>query len=243
MFGKRLLLFAAAGSLCVTAALAIAILLFSEFGETQSRILMTTVLIGAFGLLALPAGVLFDQGRWRGLALLLVTLCGLGFAAAIAVIWTPDSPAALGKTMGTLAIFAAAAAQTAALAARRADGDARIVRRLFVASCALAFVVASMLASVFWGEIERETYFRFLAALAVADVLTVALQPILARLRSEEKPTLFRFHLYLESGEELDLELAAPTFVKALAGVVTIAEREGAVTRIDRKTVSPSSSE
>jgi hypothetical protein len=239
MSGKRLLLAATAGSLCVTAALAIGILLFSEFGATQGRILGTTALIGVFGLLALPAGVLIDQRRLRGLALLLVALCGLGFAAAVATVWTPDPPDAFGNTVTTLAVFAIATTQTAALAARGSSRDPRIVRRLLLASTGLAFLVASLLSVLVWGGFEQETYFRVLAALAVADVLSVALQPILARLRPVEQPSSYRLRLYLESGKELDFELEAPTFVQALGQAVATAERQGRVTRIDRTTGSP----
>jgi hypothetical protein len=64
--GKRLFALVLVFALCTSALLAIGILLLGEFDETQARILVTT---GLFSLLALPGGVLLDQGRsavWPG---------------------------------------------------------------------------------------------------------------------------------------------------------------------------------
>jgi hypothetical protein len=54
--GKRILSLAVVGSLCATAALAIAILLFSEFHRTQGRILGTTALIAFAGAACASSG-------------------------------------------------------------------------------------------------------------------------------------------------------------------------------------------
>jgi MFS family permease len=239
MSGRRLILLAAAGSLCVTAGLAIAILLFSEFGETQARILGTTALIGLYGLLALPAGILIDQHRLHRLAAGVLALCAIGFAVALAALWTSDPPAALDNAVWTTGLFAAASTQTAALAARRTARDPAVVKRLFIASTALAVTIAAMLAGAMWAELEDETYFRFLGAIAVADVLAVALQPILYRLRGTEEPARHRLRLHLESGDTVDLEVTATGFTDALVQAVTIAERKGRVVGIERVLPTP----
>lgn len=46
--------------MCATAALAVAILLFSDFDETAGRILGTTAAISFVSVLALPASVLVE---------------------------------------------------------------------------------------------------------------------------------------------------------------------------------------
>lgn len=233
--GKRILSVAVVGSLCATAALAIAILLFSEFGGTQARILGTTALIALSGLLALPAGILFDQGRLPRLATAVLALTLAAFALALAGIWASSPPAQLGKAIGTAMAFTLASAQTAALAARRKEGDPRAVRRLFAVSLALALVLASMVTLATWAEINRELYFRVLGALAVADVLAVALQPILARLRAPRTARVQRLRLLVEPGGELEVELEAPSFAAAVEKAVTATERQGhRVLRIER---------
>lgn len=232
--GRRILTFAVVGSLCATAALAIAILLFSDFGRTQGRILGTTALIALCGLLALPAGILFDQRRFPRLAQAVVGLTAIAFALALAGLWTGDAPDELGKAIATAMAFAIASTQTAALAARRGSRDPRSVRRLFAASIVLAIVLASMIGTGAWAEVDHELYFRILGALVVTDVLTVALQPILAR--SVRPTSVHALRLFVDPGGERELEVAAPSFAAAVAKAVADTEQNGTrVLRIERR--------
>jgi hypothetical protein len=237
--GKRILLLAIVGSLCITAALAITILLFSKFGETQGRILGTTGLIALYGLLALPAGILFDQGRRPGLARGVIVLTAVGFALAMGEVWTSSPPDQLGKMLASITSFALASSQTAALAARRSSRDAATVRRLFAASLALAAGLASMVTVAAWTEVDHQMYYRVLAALVVADVLAASLQPILARLGAEP-PVIHRLRLYVQGGAELELTVEAPSFATAVGKAIATAEQKGGrVVRIERVDQAP----
>lgn len=227
--GKRILSFAVVGSLCATAALAIAILLFSEFHRTQGRILGTTALIALAGLLALPAGILFDQGKAVRLARVVVILSVTGCALALAETWTNNPPDALGKAMATVFVFALASTQTAALTARRSERDPHSVRRLFVVSLALAVIIASMVAIAVWAEVGLELYFRVLGALVVADALAVVLQPILAR--TSRAPEVHRLRLLVDPGGARVVEVEATSFAAAVAKAIGTAERNGARVR------------
>lgn len=100
--GRRVLLVAIPVPLTATALLAIGILLFGGFGETEGRILTTTALLAGYGLLALPAGFLLDQGRIAALAADVLALAVTGFAVAVAAVWTGDPPAEVGKTLATI---------------------------------------------------------------------------------------------------------------------------------------------
>jgi hypothetical protein len=233
--GKRILLLAVVGALCITAALAIVTLLFSSFGQTQGRILGTTGLIALYGLLALPAGILFDQGRNPRLARAVILLTVAGFALAMGAVWSSNPPAQLGKALASVTAFALALTQTAALAARRGSREPATVRRLFPASLALAAVLASMITFGAWAEVGDQMYFRVLAALVVADVLIVALQPILARVGAEQPPVVHRLRLQVEGGGELELDVQAPSFATAVGRAIATAEQKGGrVVRIDR---------
>jgi hypothetical protein len=232
--GKRILSIAVVASLCATAALAIAILLFSEFGRTQGRILGTTGLLALSGLLALPAGILFDQRRLTWLATAMVVLATVGFMLAVTAIWLNDPPVALGKAVATVVAFTVASTQTAALVARGGDRERPSVRRLFASSLALALVGASMIAAAAWAIDDNELYYRILGALVVADVLTVVLQPVLAR--AGRVATVHRLRLLVEPGGERELDVEAPTFAAAVARAVARAEQNGSrVLRIERR--------
>ena len=80
---RRLVLIGVAVSLCATALLAIGILLFGNFGETEGRILGTTLMLAGYGLVALPAGFLLDQSRHRPLAGAVIALAATGLALAL----------------------------------------------------------------------------------------------------------------------------------------------------------------
>lgn len=240
MTGRRALLLAVAALLTASAALAIAILLFGDFGQTEGKILATTALLAAYGLLALPGPILIDQRRLRPLAVVLLALAAVAAAVSIAAVWLEDAPEALGKTVATVLAFLIAATQTAALAARLRRREPALVRALFAASTAVALTGATSVAVVIWAELDSELYARAVAALVVLDLLLVALQPILGRARPVTEPT--RLRLGLTTGADLDVTADAPDVAAAVAQAIAAAERNGRrVTRVEILSRPPSS--
>lgn len=231
--GRRIALSAIAASLIATALLAIGILLFGDFGETEGRILGTTALLAGYALLTLPAGFLFDQARLPSLAAAVVTLAAAGLALSLTAVWTNGSSDLLGKSVMTVTVFAAAATQTAALAARRRAGDPTSVRALFTASCVLALILAALATVAAWAEIDDSLYFRIVAAVAVLDVLLVVLQPVVALARPRGEAHHLR--LTVDPGDELETTIEAADFAAAAARAIRTAERDGRrVVRLER---------
>lgn len=224
-WGKQVLLLGVAGLLTASAALAIGILLFGDFGETEGRILATTAVVAGYALLALPAAMLVDQSRLLGLAAGVMSLAAVSATLAVAALWMEEPLGAHGKAIGTATSFLVALAQMSALALRRPQRDRALVRGLFAASCVLAAVAAAMIATVVWAEIDSDRYGRVLAAVVVLDVLAVALQPTLARAR----PRTMRigFSLVLEPDETVDIEVVAPDLASAAARAIRDVERNG----------------
>jgi hypothetical protein len=222
--GRRLLLLGVAGFLSVSALLAVGILLFGRFGETEGRILATTALLAGFGVLALPGAVLVDLGRLPALAGAVLVLDAAAASLALVALWT-DGGDALGRSFGTAMVLLLAAAQTAALAARRRAGDPRPVVLLFRASTALALCAACLAVAAIWAGVDGGALPRVFGSLVVLDLLAVALQPILARASAAPAPIHVR--LTVESGEQVDLMLRAPDFAAAAAKAIREVEREG----------------
>jgi MFS family permease len=223
---RRLLLSTVAAVLTLAALLAIGILLFGRFGETEGRILGTTIFLAGFGLLSLPAAILLDQARLPGLAALVIALSVAGFALATAAIWIGDPPEALGNLTVTVIAFGLAAAQTAALAARRREGDGRGLRLLYAGSTALAFVLAAVGSTAIWAEVDSQLFLRTFGAAVVLDVLLVALQPLLALLRRPQHRYVLR--LRLDEERELEVAVEASRLSRAAARAIDDAERAGA---------------
>lgn len=222
---RRLVLTGVAVSLSATALLAIGILLFGDFGETEGRILGTTMLLAGYGLLALPAGFLLDQSRHRALAGALVALAATALALSLISIWSGGGSATLGKSVGTLTFFAVAASQTGALAARRRATDPSSVNVLFAFSCGLALLLAVMATALLWAEPHGQLYLRILGALAVLDVLLVALQPVLALARPRGE--VYHLRIGFELGEEVETDVEAPDFAAAASRAIRETERSG----------------
>jgi MFS family permease len=223
--GKRLVLLAVAGLLIAAAALAIGILLFGDFGSTEGRILATTALLGVYGLLALPAAILRDQGRKPALAAAVIVLALAAASLTIATVWSDEPSDAVGKALGTINGLLVAAVQPAALTLRRREHDAPVVRMLFAASSALVLVLASMLTVLLWAELDSERYGRIFGALIVLDVLLVALQPILARARP--RAIAHRLRVDVAAAAPIDLIVEAPDVAAAAAKAIRTVERDG----------------
>ena len=226
MSTRRLLLSAVAAVLTLTALLAIGILLFGRFGETEGRVLGTTIFLALFGLLSLPAAILLDQERQRGLAALLFALSVVGFVLATAGIWIGDPPEAFGKLTATVVAFGLASTQTAALAARRREDDAPLLRLLFAGSTALAFALAAVGSTAIWVGVDSQLFLRTFGAAVVLDVLLVALQPVLALLRRPQRR--YVLHLRLDEAGEVDVTVEASRLSRAAAHAIDDAEQAGA---------------
>jgi hypothetical protein len=226
MGGGRIALFAVIGALTLTALLAIAIVLFGRFGQTEGRILGTTMLLALFGLLALPAALLLDQGRMRALAWVVLVLAAAGFTLATTLVWMGDDPpSVVVKLTATVVAFGLASTQTAALAARMRDADPAAVQALYRAATALVLVLAAAGSAAVWAEVEAQAFFRAFAAGAVLDVLLVALQPVLALVRRGEHR--YVLHLRLDPPADLEVTVEASRLARAAARAIDSAEAAG----------------
>jgi hypothetical protein len=222
---KQIVLLAVAGLVTVSGVIAIGILLFGDFGETEGRVLATTGLLAAYGLLALPAAMLLDRRRLPALAVVVLVLAAAGASFAVSAIWTSGPSDAHGKAVGTATAFLLASAQVSALVLRRPERDRSLIRRLFGMSSVLAVGIAAMFSLMLWAEFDSERYGRVLGALVVLDLVAVVLQPTLSRARPGA--TVIPLQLLLESDEVRDVEVLAPDLAAAAAKAIRQIEREG----------------
>jgi hypothetical protein len=233
---KRLFLGAVVVSLVVTAAIAIATLLFGDFGDTEGKILLTTALVSVYSLAALPAATLLDARRLLPLAWATLALAAAGFAVVQVLLWAEIDEQWLGQLSFTLSAYLVAGAQICALSSRLRPHDSGVVRALYAGGTVLALAAATMISVAIWAELESETYWRITGAVVVATLLLTALQPVLRRMQAPagEEPA-HRLRLTLAGGGEEEVELRARDFADAVARAVREAERGGAVVeRIER---------
>ena len=180
--GKRLFALVLVVALCASALLAIGILLLGEFDETQARILVTTGLIGFFSLLALPGGVLLDQGRHVPVAWTQIGLAVFSFVVVMNLTWGDADGENLWRVAGSATAVTGAFSQAATATSRRRATDTPGVRTLYLLSVGAVSLLAFLIVTAIWGEVDDEGFYRFLGAVAVLDLLLVLLQPVARRL-------------------------------------------------------------
>jgi hypothetical protein len=178
---KRFVLGLVAVALCVCGGLAVLFLLAGEFDGASWRILMTTVLLGLYSLLALPGAILLDQGRNALLAWSVVGLAVLSFVWAFRIVWAgSEGDDGSWRMLVTLTACATALTQVAATTARRRETDPASVGRLYGISNLLAYALAGMVTLASWDALgSGPLFWRLLGAVAVLDLLSVVLQPVL----------------------------------------------------------------
>jgi hypothetical protein len=232
MTRKRALLLMVALLLSATALLAITVLLVGRFGSTEGRILGSTALLAAYGLVALPAIVLLDKERARRLASAAVAFAMLAALLALLTVWSRSNSDAVGRAVGSVTIVALAFSQVCALTARREQEDPVSVKRLFTASCATVAVAAGMGVTFVWTSPKGSLAPRVLGAVVVLDLLLVALQPILARARADV--VRHRFQVVLVSGERIAVCVRGGDVASAAAHAIRSVEHErGPVVELD----------
>lgn len=232
---RRLFLRGLIVSLTATALLAIGVLLFGDLGETGGKIVATTALLSGFSLLGMPGAALLDHGRAVWLGWLTLGLAGYALAHALVLLWTEEQSG--WKLLLTGVAFTAAGSQASATTGRLRESDGRWVRILYVAAIAGSVLLAALASFAAWRELEdEEGFFRVLAALAVAVVLTTILQPILRRTaREDEAERSFVLALATAGGREVERTVEAPDFASAAASAIRELERSGEeVVRVER---------
>ncbi|HEU4942260.1 MAG TPA: hypothetical protein VFT18_03285 [Gaiellaceae bacterium] len=233
---RRLFFRALIVSLTATALIAIGVLLFAEFNDTTGKVIATTALISAFSLLGMPGGALLDHDRAVWLGWLTLALAAYALAHSLVLMWT-ESDAGLKVLLSGIA-YTVACSHAAATTSRRRDTDPPSVRVLYVGAIVGTVLAATLAAYAALAEVEdNEGFYRFLGALAVADVLATVLQPVLRRAGREARPReSFALQLTTDDGREVEQSVEAPDFAAAAAEAIRVLERTGAtVTRVERQ--------
>jgi hypothetical protein len=225
---RKLLLLAVVGALCLTAAVAVFVLLSDGFDDTSWRILATTSAISFFGLLAVPAGMLLERGRAVVLARASAGLTPVTFVLTLVVVWRRWSDG-VGKTWGVLLTLSVATAQAAAVEARRRDTDTPTISGLVAGSMLTGSVLAAMGVAAILTEIDDHTFYRVLGAIAVVDLLLITVAAVLRRGVGPSART------YSVRVDGLLVEAPGRDFAAAVAAAIRDAERDGTrVRRVER---------
>ncbi|MEO9014967.1 MAG: hypothetical protein ABI275_06560 [Terrimesophilobacter sp.] len=215
-------------SLSLTALVGIATLLGGDFGEVQGRIMMTTLVIGAFSVLALAdlavAGRRFEWCGYTG-----ILAAAVGLVVGLYLVWTDaEADAVFWKTLGIAAVLAASLAH-ANLLLLLGERRRSVVRTSLWITVGVIAVLAGMIIALIVtdGDIGTDTYARILGTVAILDGLGTILVPVVSRFLRDESSPRQRQGLMIALPAELSARLstlAAERAMPADAFVVKILE-------------------
>jgi hypothetical protein len=180
---KRLFLTVVIIALCAAALLGIGVFLFGTFGETELKILGTTVFFAFYSLTALCSAALYEKKMYVPLALLgMVTSAG-ALIMALYLIWVSnwvnEVPWKVGVTLGILA-FSFAHAGLLFLSSHPSTLS-KLIRAgtvVFIGIVALMLIFLTLDSTIF----EAELFYRFLGVFAIIDVLGTIVTPLTRKL-------------------------------------------------------------
>lgn len=215
-------------SLSVTAVIGIVTLLGGSFGDVQSKVMLTTLVIGVFSVLALAdLAVAGRRFQWSGYLGILTAAIALGMS--LSMIWGEAwSHEAFWKTFGIIAVLAGSLAH-ANLLLLLGERRRPVVQASLWITVALVALLAGMIIALILtdGDIGSDAYARVLGTVAILDVLGTIVVPVVSRFLRDETGPASRHGLVVALPADLSARvssLAAERQMTADAFVVKILE-------------------
>lgn len=178
---KKTFLISMIVSLSISALIGIFIFLFGDFGETEARMLLTTLTIGGYSLTGLYCSTLYEKKRAISLAFSGMAVSILGFLYTVLVIWEIIDLDILDnfKPLLMFIILAFSLAHSCLLLLIKSEKP--IIKNSLFATVGFIGIVALMLILLVFEAIDdpEEFYFRLLGVFAILDVLGTIVVPIL----------------------------------------------------------------
>jgi len=178
---KRVLLQTVVGTLVLAALVGIYVFLFGDFGETEAKILGTTLTISAFSLTSLACAAAHEQRRHP-----LLSIPGLGLAVVWLLLYIPAIWAewfdteAVGKTMAIVGLFSFSLAQACLLSLATLQ---RHVAWVFYAAVTAILLLATIISGIIvFDPHDEEWIMRTVGVVAILDGCFSLCVPILHKL-------------------------------------------------------------
>src|SRR5690625_354611 len=175
------------GALSVSALIGIYIFLAGDFGETEVRLLFTTLAIGGYSLAGLCCSVIYKRKELMVFSIIGMLTAVAGFTITTGAIWEILDIDDIWKTMVIFIILSAAMSHVSLLLQIRISDN--ISRYLLMGTIASITIVALMLIkSTLTDFDESEFYFRMLGVFAILDVLGTIAAPVMNRIGAVKNP-------------------------------------------------------
>ena len=168
-------------ALSVSALIGIFIFLIGDFGETEFRLLLTTLTIGGYSLTGLCSATNQKKPDLKSFSLVGMLISIIGFVITLGAIWEIIDFNDIWKTMVVFIILSVAIAHISLLLLISPKTES--VRYSLIATVVFVSIVALMLIKSTMTEFEEsEFYFRLLGVFSILDVLGTITTPILNKI-------------------------------------------------------------
>jgi hypothetical protein len=172
-------------SLSASGLIGIFIFLFGEFGDTEVKLLMTTLSVGICSLTGLCCASIYSSAKYRKFSMLGIATAGLCFLFSLAAIWSnPKDIQVVWKIQLTILVLSITFAHISLLL--NIKPTKKLVKFILIFTLLFISIVAAMLLLLIFGGFEdTDFFFRLLGVFAILDVLGTIITPILNRTQKE----------------------------------------------------------
>lgn len=168
-------------ALSISALIGIFIFLVGDFGETEIRLLLTTLTIGGYSFTGLCSATIQNRNDVKYFSIIGMVISVIGFLLTIGAIWEFVDFDDIWKAMIIFIILSVAIAHVSLLLQIRLKTDN--IKYLLIGTVVCISLVALMLIKSTLTEFdESELYFRLLGVFSILDVLGTIATPILNRI-------------------------------------------------------------
>lgn len=221
------------GLIVVNAAIAVVVLLSGDIGDTEGKILGTSLLATASAVLAMTCAPAWAAGRLGPVPVTGMFAAAAGFAAATIAVWGVDE-VWLGKVTGSAFIIAVASALACLLSAWPIEGGSAWVG---LAADLLIAGVGGMLLFALWLEVGSSGYWRGFSVLAVLLAAAALAVPVLHRGTPEATPEPIRHCPFC--GSAIDGVSSRPITCPSCGRHYTVNQRSSQSTTVNRLSELP----
>ena len=183
---KKFFLYLLIGSVALSAAIGIAVILFGDFGEFEMKILLSTLTVTVTSILGLACGAYLETGRGRALPVAGIALAAVAAVSSIVFIWDlVENERFFARLVMSATLLAFACSHLSLLSLARLDRRFRWSR--YAAQFAVT-TLAAILLVIIWAEGDRmpEYVSRTLGVFSIAVAALTVVTPVFHRLSSEE---------------------------------------------------------
>jgi len=183
---KRIFLVAFIVAFAVAAFLAIGVILFSQWNDLELKLLITTISIGGYSLIALGCATVYDNESLRPLAVAGIATCAIGLTFALLTNWQiiePGLKILLKCRFGFLSLSMAFAATALMLRTELASSIVQLSQRLTIFFIWLTTLLFDFILFLLAGSPGDKSggVVRATAASSIVALLGLVVTPILQR--------------------------------------------------------------